>query len=105
MIKLRGMNVFPEAIGATVVEDARTNGEFFCFVDREGEAGIDRMDVWVELRDATIDKAEVQSDLERRMKETLGVKVNVTPVAAHDLDPYTGTSTTSKVKRVLDRRH
>jgi phenylacetate-CoA ligase len=103
MVKLRGVNVFPEAIGATVVADARTNGEYFCFVDRVGEAAVDRMDVWVEVLDGA-DRAACRADLERRLKEVLGVKVAVTPVGKGELDRYTGTSLSSKVKRVLDRR-
>jgi phenylacetate-CoA ligase len=104
MVKLRGVNVFPEAVGAVVAADGRTNGEFFCFVDRVGEAGADQMDVWVELADPGSDTALVQTDLERRMKEVLGVKVKVTPVGRGALDQYTGTSQSSKVKRLLDRR-
>ena len=42
MVKLRDVNVFPEAVGAAVAEDRRSNGEFFCFVDRVGEAGVDQ---------------------------------------------------------------
>ena len=105
MVKLRGINVFPEAVGAAVVEDARTNGEYFCFVDRQGEAEIDQMDVWVEVSGEGVDRAQLRSDMERRMKEVLGVKVKVTPVGKTELDKYTGTSSTSKVKRLLDRRH
>ena len=104
MIKLRGVNVFPEAIGAVVAEDSRTNGEFFCFVDRVGEAAVERMEVRVEITDPESDWAAVRDDLERRMKEVLGVKVIVTPAAKGELDAYTGTSQTSKIKRVLDRR-
>ena len=104
MVKLRGVNVFPEAVGAAVVEDARTNGEYFCFVDRHGEAGTDQMDVWVEVPDPAVDRAQVRADLERRMKEVLGVKVQVTPKARGELDEYTMTSKSSKVKRLLDRR-
>ena len=103
MVKLRGVNVFPEAIGATVVDDARTNGEYFCFIDRSGEAGIDRLDVWIEVNDGA-DRDVVRSDFERRLKEVLGVKVAVTPVGRGELDAYTGTSRSSKVKRLLDRR-
>jgi phenylacetate-CoA ligase len=103
MVKLRGVNVFPEAIGATVVADARTNGEFFCFVDRVGVAGIDQMEVRVEVHDGA-DRGTVGSDLERRLSEVLGVKVGVTPVGKGELDVYTGTSQSSKVKRLLDRR-
>lgn len=104
MIKLRGVNVFPEAIGAAVVEDARTNGEFFCFVDRVGEAGIDQMEVRIEVPDPSTDREAVREDMERRMKEVLGVKVSVVVVGKGELDPHTGTSQTSKIKRLLDRR-
>lgn len=104
MIKLRGVNVFPEAIGAAVAEDARSNGEFFCFVDRIGEAGIDQMAVHVEVRDGDADRETMRADLERRLKEVLGVKVAVVLVNRGALDPYTGTSQISKIKRVMDRR-
>jgi phenylacetate-CoA ligase len=103
MVKLRGVNVFPEAIGATILADARSNGEYFCFVDRVGEAGTDQMDVWVEVPEA-VDRVAFREELERRLKEVLGVKVAVTPVGKGELDPYTGTSQSSKVKRLLDRR-
>jgi hypothetical protein len=46
----------------------------------------------------------VRVDFERRLKEVLGVKVAVTPVGRGELDAYTGTSQSSKVKRLLDRR-
>ena len=104
MIKLRGVNVFPEAIGAAVAADPRTNGEFFCFVDRVGEAGVEQMEVRVEVIAAIAEREAVRSDLERRLKEVLGVKVAVTPVGKGELDALTGTSQTSKIKRLLDRR-
>ncbi|HVL58233.1 MAG TPA: AMP-binding protein [Burkholderiaceae bacterium] len=104
MVKLRGVNVFPEAVGAVVAEDHRSNGEYFCFVDRVGEAGTDQMTVLVEVRDPAADRAAMQADLERRMKEVLGVRVGVELHERGALDRYTGTSQTSKVKRILDRR-
>jgi hypothetical protein len=60
--------------------------------------------VWVEVRDG-IERAAFRADLERRLKEVLGVKVAVTPVGKGDLDRYTGTSQSSKVRRLLDRRN
>jgi len=62
------------------------------------------MEVRVEVTDATADRAQLCTDLERRMKEVLGVKVNVTAVDRGALDSLTGTSQTSKIKRLLDRR-
>jgi phenylacetate-CoA ligase len=104
MVKLRGVNVFPEAVGAVVAADSRTNGEFFCFVDRVGEAETDEMTVMVEVVDAAADRAAVKAALELRMKEVLGVRVTVNPTGKGALDAYTGTSQTSKIKRLLDRR-
>jgi phenylacetate-CoA ligase len=104
MIKLRGVNVFPEAVGDTVGKDRRTNGEYFCIVERAGAAGRDEMTVMVEVPDASVDRAVLRDDLERRMKEVLGVKVIVQPVDRGALLPYTGVAETSKIKRLLDKR-
>jgi phenylacetate-CoA ligase len=104
MVKLRGVNVFPEAIGAAVAEDKRSNGEYFCVVERVGEAGRDEMTVMVEVADAQCDRAAFKADLETRLKEVLGVKVTVQPSDAHALAEHTGVAKTSKIKRLLDRR-
>ncbi len=104
MVKLRGANVFPEAVGVAVAEDARSNGEFFCIVERVGEEQRDEMTVMVELLDPQADSASVKESLERRLKEVTGVRVTVSPVGRGELDRYTGTSQTSKIKRLLDKR-
>jgi phenylacetate-CoA ligase len=104
MVKLRGVNVFPEAIGAAVAEDKRSNGEYFCIVERVGAAGRDEMTVLVEVADAKADRAALKSDLETRLKEVLGVKVEVRPSDAGALAEHTGVAQTSKIKRLLDRR-
>ena len=62
------------------------------------------MEVRVEVTDASADRDAVREHLERRRKEAPGVKVTVVPVGKGELDPFTGTSQTSKIKRVLDRR-
>ena len=87
MVKLRGVNVFPEAVGAVVVEDARSNGEYFCVVDRVGEAGIDEMTVMVETRDASVDTQALKTDLERRMKEVLASRDCSRESAEHWMHP------------------
>ena len=104
MIKLRGVNVFPEAVGALVSEDARCTGEYFCVVERVGAAGAEEMTVMVELKDASTASDAVRDDLDRRFKEGLGVKCKVVSVGRGGLDSYTGVSQNSKIKRVLDRR-
>lgn len=104
MVKLRGVNVFPEAIGAVVAADARSNGEFFCVVEQVGEARTDEMTVMVEMRDTAVDAVALKAELEQRLKEVLGVRVTVEPHDRGALDRHTGTSQTSKVRRLRDRR-
>lgn len=104
MVKLRGVNVFPEAVGAIVVADARTNGEYVCIVERAGAEEREEMTVLIEVPDGATDRDEVQRDFERRFKEVLGVRVIVQAVERGGTDRYTGTSTTSKIKRLLDKR-
>jgi hypothetical protein len=81
MVKLRGVNVFPEAIGALVVEDGRGNGEFLCVVEREGADGRDVMRVDVESAIAPGERAVLRRDLEARLSEALGVAIRVEVVA------------------------
>ena len=104
MVKLRGVNVFPEAVGAVVVADARTNGEYVCIVERTGAEDREEMTVQIEVADAATDRAAFARDFEQRFKEVLGVRVVVEPVDRGATDRYTGTSTSSKIKRLVDRR-
>lgn len=104
MIKLRGVNIFPEAIGALVAEDRRTTGEYFCIVERVGKEGRDEMTVLVECVDATIDRAQLETELKQRLREALSVQIAVNAKCRGELDEYTGLSRTSKIKRLDDRR-
>lgn len=104
MVKLRGVNVFPEAIGSLITTDARTTGEYVCIVEQVGAAARDEMTVLVEVSDPALDKSALQQELEQRFREVLGVKVGVEPADRGSLDQYTGVTQTSKIKRLVDRR-
>jgi phenylacetate-CoA ligase len=103
MVRLRGINVFPEAIATVVVADPRCNGEYFCEVE-SGTGERDEMTVKVEARDASVDRVALQKELQQRLKEVLSVTLNVEVVAAHALDKLTGLTQTSKIKRLADKR-
>ena len=72
--------------------------------ERVSEAGTDEMTVMVKARDTSVDAQALKTDLERRMKEVLGVRATVEVHGSGALDSYTGTSKTSKVKRLADQR-
>jgi phenylacetate-CoA ligase len=103
MVKLRGVNVFPEAIGAIVSEDARTNGEYVCVLEST-EGGRETMTVMVETGDQGAPTGVVEHELADRLKEALGVRLEVQAVGRGGLDHLTGLSQTSKIKRLIDRR-
>lgn len=103
MVKLRGVNVFPEAIGAVISTNPRCNGEYVCLLE-SAPGGTEAMTVMAEARDASVSRRELELELAIRLKETLGVKVAVAVVGAGDTDPMTGLSKTSKIKRLIDKR-
>ncbi len=99
MVKLRGVNVFPEAIGALVAADPRSNGEFLCVVEKG-----DRMVVRVETASSDVAAGAFAEDLAGRFKEALSVRLEVDVVPRGTLAPFTGLDSTSKIRRLLDRR-
>src|SRR6185312_4913063 len=101
MVKLRGTNVFPEAVGELASADPRLNGEYLCIV--EAKNGTDAMTVMVEALGDN-DTPAVAQDFAGRLKDALGVKVEVKITKSGELDEMTGLSTTSKVRRLIDKR-
>ena len=104
MVKLRGVNVFPEAIGALVAEAPACNGEYVCIVERVGRDEHEEMTVLVETATAEADKRGIEAALGARFKDALGLKIAVQAVDRGSLDKYTGLSQTSKIKRLIDQR-
>ena len=103
MVKLRGVNVFPEAIGGIVSANPRCNGEYVCVLEG-ASGGREDMTVMVEARDDSVSKPALEGELALRLKELLGVKISVRMVGGGELDHLTGLSQTSKIKRLIDKR-
>ncbi|MES2956706.1 MAG: hypothetical protein V4792_00890 [Pseudomonadota bacterium] len=104
MVKLRGINVFPEAIGTVVAKEARSNGEYVCVVETETSKGQDELTVMVE---AVCDPAHwtvLAKSLERELREGLGMRLAVKVVAGGELGALTGLTSALKVRRLIDRR-
>jgi phenylacetate-coenzyme A ligase PaaK-like adenylate-forming protein len=62
------------------------------------------MTVMVETSDHSAPSSVVEHALAERLKEALGVRLEVQAVATGGLDHLTGLSQTSKIKRLIDRR-
>ena len=104
MIKLRGTNVFPEAVGAILAKQSGVNGEYVCIVEDFGENHEEKMTVKFELLSSSDSASLIEQDFALRLKESLGVKIIVQSVPIGSLDAVTGLSSQSKIKRLIDLR-
>ena len=102
MVKLRGVNVWPEAIGAIAVDDPRLEGDYFVRARRENER--DEMIVHLVTRAEATAHAAIARDAEARLKERLGVRIAVELAAPGELDAWTELHTSPKPKRFRDER-
>lgn len=98
MVKLRGINVFPHAIGAIIENRSDLTGEYICHVRRD-EAQKDHMRVTLESRGGT--DAVALAELLRR---GLGVEVEVALVGPGETARLTEIDTRQKPLRLIDER-
>jgi phenylacetate-CoA ligase len=107
MIKLRGVNVYPMACLPAIKSDERTTGEWVCIVRREESGGAPRdvMEVRVEVRLDAATRNGLREKLERRLKEDLGVSLQVTLCDENTLATLANTGgREGKARRLVDER-
>ena len=102
MVKIRGINVFPQAMAPVLEEHAAFAGEFICIATRD-EAGRDDLAVHVETRGA-LDDAQVQAGFAALLRQKLGVEMSVVLAAPGSLAPLTGIEVRQKPIRLIDKR-
>jgi phenylacetate-CoA ligase len=101
MVKLRGINVYPTAVGAVLGEIAGLTGEYVCRVSRSDWR--DEMTVLVETNDRTPD-SQLASRVAEALRRRLGVELLVELVAAGATAPHTGIESRQKPIRLIDAR-
>jgi phenylacetate-CoA ligase len=101
MIKLRGINVYPTAIGIHLGGHPALTGEFVCQAERRGAR--EELTVIVEVR-AGADRAGLGPELTALLRQKLGVEVSLKLVAPGATAPLTGIDARQKPIRLIDRR-
>lgn len=102
MVKIRGINVFPQAMAPILEEHAAFAGEFICMASRD-ETGRDELAVHVETS-AALDDAQVNAAFCALLKQKLGVEMSVVLCAPGSLAPLTGIEVRQKPVRLIDKR-
>jgi phenylacetate-CoA ligase len=98
MVKLRGINIFPHAIGAIIENRADLTGEFVCHVVRDA-SGRDEMLVRLETRGGS----EV-TEVAALLRKGIGIEVGVELVAPGETATETQIDSRQKPIRLIDRR-
>ena len=99
MVKLRGINVFPHAIGALIGNRTDLTGEFVCRLVRDPVSQRDAMTVLLESRGGTD-----PDQLAELLRRGLGVEVTVELVAPGQTAPLTQIDVRQKPIRLIDER-
>jgi phenylacetate-CoA ligase len=102
MVKLRGINIWPEGVGEVAGAVPGTKPDYFVTVWREGSRDLMRIDIvsdeprteWTALTDR----------IETRLKQQLGVAIGVQLVNTGAIDHLTELHTSPKPKRFRDDR-
>jgi phenylacetate-CoA ligase len=102
MVKLRGVNVWPEAVGdlAMTVEGVEPDW----FVRARRVDGRDELVVSVVSRRDPAEHDALRTAVETRLKDRLGVRIAAEIVAPGALDAWTGMDVSPKLKRFRDER-
>lgn len=102
MVKLRGVNVWPEALGEIVTADAETTEDYFVRAVRRDNR--DEMIVAVTSPSPANSHVAIRERLEALLKDKIGVKFTVEVHAPGALDGDTEIKTSPKPKRFRDER-
>ncbi|NQZ95812.1 MAG: hypothetical protein HRU01_04820 [Myxococcales bacterium] len=102
MVKLRGVNIWPEAVGEIVCDDPQMDPDYFVRAVRQGDR--DEMVAHVVTRADRAAWGALKDAAEQRLRDRLGVKLSVELAAPGELDAMTETNTSPKPKRFRDER-
>lgn len=102
MVKLRGINVYPTAIGGMLTAIDGLGGEYVCKVTRSGTR--DEMTVVAEVATGVAPSDALAADVAQRLRRQLGVEVIVELVAVGATAAVTGVEARQKPIRLIDER-
>jgi phenylacetate-CoA ligase len=101
MVKVRGINIFPQALAPILEQQPGFAGEFLCTAVRDA-AGRDELIVSVETHGER--GYEAAAPYRALLKRALGVEVQVVLEPPKALAPLTGIETRQKPIRLIDKR-
>ena len=102
MVKLRGINVWPEALGEAVGEHDLTTADYFVRAIRSDDRDELVVSVVSEAPESAFEAIELE--LEQTLRDRFGLKIAASVVPPGALDDWTEIRTSPKPKRFRDER-
>jgi phenylacetate-CoA ligase len=102
MVKLRGVNVWPEAVGDIAMSVDGVERDYFVRAVRDGNR--DELVVSAVSARPEPEHGGIRDEIERRLRDRLGVKIRAEVVGPGALDEWTGVNVSPKLKRFRDDR-
>ena len=103
MVKVRGINVYPQALGPILEDSPHYGGEFICVVTRDS-GGREALEVRLEIAASVGDRAAANDSLKALLRSRVGIECEVTLCAAGELSTLTQVESRQKPIRLIDNR-
>lgn len=103
MVKLRGINIYPQGVGPMLEEREEFLGEFICKAIRD-QNGRDDMLVMVEVSSDEGNRETLLTEYKALLKRKIGIEVQVEFKRAGELTPLTQVDVRQKPIRLIDER-
>jgi phenylacetate-CoA ligase len=104
MVKLRGINIYPQGVGPMLDERPEFLGEFICKAIRD-DNGRDEMLVMAEVSAPLEQRNELVADYKKLLKRKLGIEVQVVLMSEGELTQLTQVDVRQKPIRLIDERY
>ena len=103
MIKWKGINLFPQAIGPILARHASFQGEYLCEISRLAD-GREHFSISIEVAQEDLNDATTVAAFQTLLRDHLAVDVPVSLTARGTLAPHTGIEKRQKPIRLIDHR-
>ena len=103
MIKLRGINIYPQGLAPVLEGETSFAGEYICVATRDAQ-GRDELMVHVEVAGNEANNPNLAARFVERIKAHFGVQMNITLEVPGALASLTGIETRQKPIRLIDKR-
>jgi len=100
MVKIRGINIFPQAMGPLLEAHPAFAGDFICKCRRD----VDGRDEFIVMAETTEQSEGVRAAVAAHLKQALGIEVAVALAKPGGLADLTQTETRQKPIRLIDER-